>query len=127
LVELLEKAFGISSERIIGPSWIQDSRFDIAAKLPAGASKKEVPEMLQSLLAERFKLSHHIERRQQPVYALAVGNGGVKVRKSSNTDAEATDCKGAFTGRRICTNTTMEQLAEMLTQLYTRRVVRDRA
>lgn len=46
MAELLEAAFVIPGERIIGPSWIQDSRFDVAAKLPAGTSQAAVPDML---------------------------------------------------------------------------------
>jgi uncharacterized protein (TIGR03435 family) len=74
--------------------------------------------MLQTLLAERFKLSQHVEKREQPVYALTVGGGSLKLRKSSNTDGGVRGCKGALTGRRTCTNATMNELANMLAQLY---------
>jgi uncharacterized protein (TIGR03435 family) len=66
------KAFQIS-----GPAWISTERFDIVAKLPDGASKEKVPQMLQSVLEDRFRLL--LGRRNKiayPVFALVVGNGG---------------------------------------------------
>ena len=42
--------------QIVAPDWIGSERFDIVATLPAGATPAQVPEMLQSLLAERFGL-----------------------------------------------------------------------
>jgi uncharacterized protein (TIGR03435 family) len=39
--------------------------------------------MLQGLLAERFKLKVHFEPREHAVYALAVSNGGPKLRESA--------------------------------------------
>jgi uncharacterized protein (TIGR03435 family) len=39
--------------------------------------------MLQSLLAERFKLSAHFEKRQMPLYELTVAKGGPKMTPSS--------------------------------------------
>ncbi len=46
---------------------------DIAATIPEGVSTTRLPEMLQVLLAERFKLSLHRAARELPVYALMVG------------------------------------------------------
>jgi uncharacterized protein (TIGR03435 family) len=41
--------------------------------------------MLQILLADRFQLKAHIEKRQTPVYALVVGKGGPKLSPPSET------------------------------------------
>ncbi len=64
-------AFGIPPTRLVGTAWMGDSasdwsggeRFDISAKLPEGASRDQVPAMLQNLLATRFKLTTHREYR----------------------------------------------------------------
>jgi uncharacterized protein (TIGR03435 family) len=58
-------------------------RFDIHATLPAGATKDDVPEMLQSLLADRFKLAFHHEQKEQSVFALVVGKNGSKLQASA--------------------------------------------
>ena len=41
------------------PEWVDSDRFDILAKAPSGATPRQAGEMLQSLLAERFKLVAH--------------------------------------------------------------------
>src|SRR5215471_4245573 len=58
MLPLLTQAFGVQSDRVVGPSWIADfggpNRYIIDATIPAGASKAEFLTMLQNLLAERF-------------------------------------------------------------------------
>ena len=52
--------------------------------------------MVQSLLAERFKMTFHREKREQPVYELTAGGGGSKLRTASPDDFKAWD--GSFPG-----------------------------
>ena len=61
LSELIGMAYKVKYYQIRGPDWLGPTgqRFDIVAKMPAGATKDQVPEMLQALLAERFKLTLH--------------------------------------------------------------------
>ena len=88
-------AFGIPPTRLVGPAWMGDSasdwssgpKFDILAKLPEGASRDQVPAMLQNLFATRIKLTTHREYREQPVYALITAKSGLAVKSASqNTD-----------------------------------------
>ena len=78
---------------------MKTERFDILAKMPEGATKEQVPEMLQSLLAERFGLTFHKEMREQPVYAPVVAKGGPKLKESSTEEEPApkADEKGGNT------------------------------
>src|ERR1017187_1954081 len=73
LYNLLLTAYRLKPFQLAGPDWLKTQRFDIEAKLPEGAAKNRVPEMLQALLAERFKLAVHRETKDQQVYALVVG------------------------------------------------------
>ena len=52
------------------------------AKIPEGASKDKVPEMLQALLADRFKMAAHRETKDHPAYALVVGKSGPKLKEA---------------------------------------------
>jgi uncharacterized protein (TIGR03435 family) len=83
LYTLMVTAYRIKTYQLSGPDWMRSQRFDIAAKIPDGVSKNRVPEMLQALLAERFKLSIHRENKEQAVYALVVGKNGSKLHEST--------------------------------------------
>jgi len=82
LKELIQVAYKVKPSQISGPDWIATQRFDIKAKMPAGATKDDAPLMLQSLLEDRFKLSVRRETKEHPVLALVVGKGGAKMKES---------------------------------------------
>lgn len=82
---LLEDAFGVRKHQLSGPPWLNQSRFDVLAKVPPGATREQVRAMLQKLLADRFGLTFHHESREVPVYALVVAKGGVKMKTSSDS------------------------------------------
>src|SRR5271157_230386 len=79
---VLMNAYGVKGFQISGPDWLDSERFDIVAKLPRGATKAEFMVMLQNLLAERFKLTLHREKKDLPMYALVVGKNGPKLKES---------------------------------------------
>jgi uncharacterized protein (TIGR03435 family) len=75
------KDYQISNGEALG-GILDAQRFNIQATLPAGTTEKDVPQMLQALLAERFKLAVHRETRDLPVYALIVGKDGPKLKEA---------------------------------------------
>ncbi len=75
-------AFTVRENQISGPDWLSSERVDIVAKLPAGATREQIPAMMQALLADRFKMTLHRESKDLPVYALIVGKGGMKMKES---------------------------------------------
>ncbi|MGP8246780.1 MAG: TIGR03435 family protein [Bryobacteraceae bacterium] len=82
LADLIRTAYKIKPYQLAGPDWMGAQRFDILAKMPAGSNKDQVPEMLQALLADRFKLAVHRDSKEHAVYDLVVAKGGVKLRES---------------------------------------------
>jgi uncharacterized protein (TIGR03435 family) len=84
LRDLIRTAYEVKDYQISGldslGAAMSAQRFNIQATLPEGATEKQVPQMLQALLAERFKLVIHRETRDQPVYALIVAKGGPKLK-----------------------------------------------
>jgi uncharacterized protein (TIGR03435 family) len=66
-------------------------RWDILAKLPAGATKEQVPAMLVKLLEDRFNLKYHHESKELQVYGLVVGKNGTKLKDTSSDVDAPTD------------------------------------
>ena len=79
---LIMVAYKVKDYQITGPDWLNKQYFDVVGTIPEGASKNDVPKMLQALLAERFKLVAHRETKEHPVLALVVGKGGPKMKES---------------------------------------------
>jgi uncharacterized protein (TIGR03435 family) len=108
VVELVCRAYNVSRSQVVGgPAWLSASnveRFEIVAKMPDGATKEQVPEMLQALLAERFKLVAHRERRDTSVYALVVGKGGPKLKEAVPAPASAGEASEASQGNKSVVN-----------------------
>ena len=75
-------AYRVKEYQITGPDWLASDRYDIHAKLPAGAKREQVPEMLQTLLEERFQIKMHRDSKEFSVYGVVVGKGGLKMKES---------------------------------------------
>jgi uncharacterized protein (TIGR03435 family) len=76
---------------------IIQSRYDIEGiagegAIPSGASSQvrndKLRQMLQALLADRYKLKVHRETKQQAVYALVVGKNGPKLQAAAQQEKE---------------------------------------
>jgi uncharacterized protein (TIGR03435 family) len=83
LKDYISMAYRVRPNQITGPDWMAQQRFDIAATIPTGGSMAQVPEMLQALLADRFKMTIHRELKEFPVYVLTVGKNGAKIKESA--------------------------------------------
>ncbi len=112
--ELIQMSYGVMEYQIIGlADWEKISGgdyFDIDAR-SAGSTEPttdELQTMLQNLLADRFQLRAHKEKREVPVYALVMGKGGVKGRALTKEEVKAGEmpvARGA--ARRTEETTTM--------------------
>jgi uncharacterized protein (TIGR03435 family) len=63
-------------------------QFEIAAKVPHGATKEQVRLMWQKLLADRFRVAVHRETKEVPVYELVVAKGGFKAKEWVETSSQ---------------------------------------
>jgi len=97
LADLIRIAYRVKAYQVQGPDWMAQQRFEIQAKIPEGVPEDKVPEMLQALLADRFKLTIHRDKKELPVYALIVGKNGSKLTEaSSEPDVPLPDSPGAM-------------------------------
>lgn len=80
--ELIEGAYAIEDYQISGgPKWMASPGFDVEAKSDGPADRAQLLLMLQSLLADRFKLAVHRETRELLVSALVAGKNGPNFRR----------------------------------------------
>jgi uncharacterized protein (TIGR03435 family) len=92
LADCVRFAYGLTSDaQLFGPDWIKSKelRYDIVAKMTPGTTREEALKMMQALLAERFKLALHRERRVLAYYALVVDKGGSKMPEARDGPASA--------------------------------------
>jgi len=90
---LLMTAFAVPIDQLSGSDWVmgQDARFDIAAVVPAGATKEQANEMLINLLKERFHMTYHSEKKEFDLYALVLAKGGSKLKDAAPADGPLPD------------------------------------
>jgi len=104
VVDLIRYAYRLPNNLRIegGPSWAREQRFDVAAVSPVKSDDLAILDppgeigpirrMLQQLLAERFQLVMHIQKRSVPGYALVLARSdrqlGPQIRRSQ-LDCEA--------------------------------------
>ena len=85
---LVARAYGVPSYLVMGPDWLKFEKYEIAARVAAGATPDDFREMLRNLLMERFRLQAHRETREIEVYALTVLKAGVKFKAHSEKTAD---------------------------------------
>jgi len=138
LKQFIRAAYTLQLYQIVGePGWVDDERFDIIAtseqelRVPTpwmpGSKYALFQMMMQSLLADRFKMVSHNETRESPVYALVVDKPerGPSAGVKNAAVPCAPDCgmhigRGSLRARRV----PMPTLAEFLSQV-TGRLVSD--
>ncbi len=86
LIQLIAEAYQAPFSRISGADsrtrdMLQREQYDIAAKADHTASKDQLREMLQRMLADRFKLALHHESRTEPVYKLTAAKSGATLKR----------------------------------------------
>jgi uncharacterized protein (TIGR03435 family) len=90
LKPLMADAFGVRSDQISGPAWLNTERYDIVANIPEGATKEQFKIMLGKLLRDRFRLRFHMDSNIRPIYALRVGKNGPKIKQTQRRADDAT-------------------------------------
>ena len=83
--ECIELAYGILDKHyaLSGPTWLDSDRYDIVAKASATTPRDRLLLMLRKLLADRFNLNVHREKRQVRVYTLVAARDGPKMKAAS--------------------------------------------
>jgi uncharacterized protein (TIGR03435 family) len=86
--DLISYAYTVRDEQLTGgPSWIAEDHYDVIAKSEGEGALKiaQSRQMMQSLLADRFQLQLHREKRDVPMYGLVVAKNGPKFAPATET------------------------------------------
>ena len=90
LHSLIQAAYNVTRFKVEGgPSWVRSDRYAIEARAAGNATEEEMRGMVQSLLADRFKLTLLRETRTLPVYELVVADAGFKITPMKEGDCIA--------------------------------------
>ncbi len=117
LGDLVTFAYGIHLKQVVGaPAWFESEKYDITAQPPGEGqpSDKQLRTMLQRLLADRFSLAFHREKRELSVYAITPGKGSAKLTKSAGNAAGLPGLFFRALGNLTATNANMNDFAQLL-------------
>ena len=82
LSDLISYAYELQSKQVLGvPDWIANDRYDVSATLDLKGqpNHQQLRVVVKKLLAERFQLKFHADKRMMPAYVLTVGEAGDKL------------------------------------------------
>ncbi len=107
---LISFAYAVHPKQIVGgPAWFGTDRYDIGGlpDIAGEPSLRQEQEMFQKILADRFALKLHREKRELSVYAVTVAKGGSKLAKSADDPNGQPESDGNGRGRWKFENASM--------------------
>lgn len=113
---LITLAYNLHSTQVINaPDWVKTERFDMDV-LPDHEglpSLEQARGIVRKLLADRFALKFHEDKKELSVYVLTVAKGGPKFSKSAS-DPSSPPGLGGPPGRFMVRNASMAEFAQAL-------------
>ncbi|HEX4347372.1 MAG TPA: TIGR03435 family protein [Vicinamibacterales bacterium] len=117
LSDIMTFVYGLHARQIVnGPAWMETEFYNITGK-PDGEgqpSPDQWKEMLKKLLADRFKLKFHTEKRELAVYSLVVARTGPKLTKSQGNPDGPGGLIFQGLGKLPAQNSTMTEFANVM-------------
>lgn len=114
LADLIQFAYGMHPSQLVGgPGWLDSSRFDVVG-LASGdgqPAEQEWMKMMANLLAERFQVRFHSEKRELLVYALTVDRDGPRLEPSDGTSDTLPNIGFRGRGQLVARNASLNDLA----------------
>jgi uncharacterized protein (TIGR03435 family) len=122
---LIALAYHVRPEAITGgPGWLGSDRFDIIAKAAQTTPPEGIRRMLQTLLAERFKLQLHSEKKEMTAYALVPAKSGTRLQPSESSLLTNQRCHAGspISGQQhlVCEHMTLAMFADTLQEIAPR-------
>jgi uncharacterized protein (TIGR03435 family) len=114
---LITFVYGVHARQVVGgPAWLGTENYDLDGK-PAQdgmPNQTQIKTMIKKLLADRFQLKYHLEKRELPVYAIQVGKNGPKMTVSQMDPKGLPGLGFRALGKMNAANATMADFASLL-------------
>jgi len=108
LADLMMFAYSVQMKQIVGaPSWIEHDRYDINATpdQEGTPTADQVRIMIRKLLADRFQLKFHHDKRELSAFVLTVAKDGPKLKPAQpNGNLHGVGMQAAKTGAMLFAN-----------------------
>lgn len=103
-----------------GPSWLESEKFDVTIKsdTPGEPSIGQTGSLLRKLLADRFALAVHGDRKELPAYVITVVKDGPRIAKEVNDKPAIPGYFGSPQSGFRASNSTIAEFANMMTALF---------
>ncbi len=118
--DILLIGYGVQKSQLVGePDWVKTEKWDVdgVPDVEGEPDLRQLREMMQKILKERFGMELHREQREMPVFALTVAKGGPKMTpNTSDPNGWMDQQNSAANGRDVenLKNASMPDLAEIL-------------
>ncbi len=76
-------SWSVSENEVKGPGWLDSDCYDVIGKTAAQHTEDEFRRMFQAVLAERFGVGVHRERKEMQAYVLTVDKKGLKMTETA--------------------------------------------
>ena len=85
--DLINLAYWLHPKQVTGgPAWVESEKYDMAGKpdAPGQPNVDQMKMMIQKLLADRFQLKFHVEKRELPAYVVKIAKTEAKIIRSQD-------------------------------------------
>ncbi|WP_263378121.1 TIGR03435 family protein [Granulicella paludicola] len=89
LLDLIKFSYDLQDKQVVeAPAWVATDKFDVSAQpdIPGLPNERQLKNMVQKLLTDRFQLKFHDDKRELSAYVLRVSKDGPKIKKSESQD-----------------------------------------
>jgi len=119
LAYLIKFAYQVHPHQITkAPAWVDSDKYDLTAKpdTPGMPSLPQMRKMVQKLLADRFQLKFHDEKKEMPAYAITIAKGGAKLTENTSNPKGNPGYGGGPAGTRVVNSTIQEFIGFVLNE-----------
>jgi len=114
---LISFAYDLHDRQISGgPAWMESDKFDITGKpdAPGQPNLLQMKAMVRKLLADRFQLKFHMEKKELSVYAIVPGKAAHKLTKNTTSTNAIPSLMFPRLGMLPARNATLAEFAQVM-------------